>query len=304
MAIESASGVPDSVDHVAAGFDSIERLGLNREGVVTASAGRDEDGNDQLLIVGGQTLVRVSEGAGEEPDEIHRTDMRSVELVPGSGLLLRFPGRRWLHAVRDADAAHLRETIIESPLLPPTGSNGQYIPPASWRDDQLARLVGFVVMRAAEAEHGLGLVAAYGEGTDAFDRKMFGVTGGSLSGRLTSLGAGSDAIADLAERYGAWSTLRNQLVHSIRPMTETGELGPTTHKPAMRMPDDAKPYVVAIQDLPELIDLWYAFNWLYHDALRAYLDLIAGVSAADLPMPNSVTSEENRLPQERATSGD
>src|SRR3954462_11655146 len=36
-------------------------------------------------------------------------------------------------------------------------------------------------------------------------------------------------------------------------------------------------------------------SWLYHDALRAYLDLVTGMPAADLPMPNSVDRKSTRL---------
>lgn len=278
----------------------MERLHLSRDGVLTASLGRAEDGSEQLLVVGGQALVRVSASNSGEPEEVHRSDVRSVELVPARGLLLRLRGKRWLHVLKDADAAYLRETIIESPLLPPTSATGHYIPPASWRDDQIARLVGLVVMRAAEAEHNLGLVAAYGRSADDFDSSIFGVTGKSLIKRLTELGETSPAIADMAERYGVWSKLRNQLVHSVRPMTDAGDLGPMTHKPVMRLSGN-EPYTVEKQDLPELVDLWYAFNWLYHDAFRAFISLSTGVAAANLPLPDSVTGDE-RLPKRRAAS--
>lgn len=302
MATESDSAGPGQVDHVAAGFKFMERLHLNKDEIFTASLGHDEDGTEQLLVVGGQTLVKVHANNNDEAEEVHRSDVRSVEVVPAHGLLLRFPGERWLHMVKDADAVYLRETIIESPLLPPRSATGHYIPPKGWQDDQIARLVGFVVMRAAEAEHNLGLVAAYGRAVDDFDRSIFGVTGKPLLDRLTALGETSPAIADMAERYGAWSKLRNQLVHSVRPTTDAGDLGPITHKPVMRLPG-GEPYTVEKQDLPELVDLWYAFNWLYHDALRALIPLSTGVAAADLPLPDSVTGDE-RLPKRRPASAE
>jgi hypothetical protein len=101
----------------------------------------------------------------------------------------------------------------------------------------------------------------------------------------------------MAERYRAWSEHRNQLVHSIRP-TENGRPGPTTSLPIFKKKNSAPPkdlYNVQTQDLPELVDLWYAFNWLYYDAWHAYFDLSTGVEAKDLPLPNSVPGSK-RLP--------
>jgi hypothetical protein len=61
-------------------------------------------------------------------------------------------------------------------------------------------------------------------------------------------------------------------VHSVRPITEDGHAGPITHKPIIGGHNNS-PYKVETQDLPELVDLWYAFNWLYFDAMHAFIGL-------------------------------
>jgi hypothetical protein len=272
----SDSGGPGIGDHVTAGYEALERLGLSRDGIVTASLGHDEHGAEQLLILGGQTLVRMPTNDGADCEEFHRSEIRSVELLPARGLLLRSPGRRWLHVLSDADAVFLHEAIIELPMIPPTGTGGQAIPRTGWRDNQLAHLVGLVVMRAAEAEHNLSLVAALGGAEGDIDWDIFGRSGQPLIKRLTQIGKTSPAIADMAQRYRAWSRLRNQLVHSVRPIREEGHAGPITRKPIIGGHDDS-PYTVETQDLPELVDLWYAFNWLYFDAMRSSQRIRVGV---------------------------
>lgn len=297
MATKFGDDGPDRVDHIVGGYQAMQRLGQSRDGVFTASLGHDEHGDEQLLVLSGQTLVRMSTKDGGASEEIHRSEIRSVELAPQGGLLFRSARKRWLHVLSDLDANNFREAFIELPLVPPTSAGGLAIPDTNWRDDQLAHMVGLVVMRAAEAEHNLGLVAALG-GTGAFDRTIFGRTGKPLAERLAALGEASPAIADMAERYNAWSPLRNQLVHSVRPMTEGGYAGPMTQKPVMGLRGNV-PYTVEKQDLPELVDLWYAFNWLYFDAMHAFLKLTTGTAATDLPLPDSVWGAE-RLPTRRA----
>jgi hypothetical protein len=108
---------------------------------------------------------------------MHRTHIRSVEAVPGQGLLLRAPGHRWLHRLADAEASYLRDLFVESLLIPPTGRGGSCIPEQGWNRDQIAQFVGLVVMRAAEAEHCLSLVASYGREPGTFDRDVFWADG-------------------------------------------------------------------------------------------------------------------------------
>lgn len=287
-------------DHAAAGFRIAKRLALfdTDPGVRTASLGLDMDGRDQLMIVGGQ-LVRILRPNGAEVGIVPRLGIRSVEVVDGLGLRLVLPDKCWIHCVSGGHANELRSFLIRMPLSTPAGRDGGVIPEQNWQFDRLANLVGKVVIRAAEAEHNLNLIAAYGSGPD-LDPTIYGRTGMALTKRLERMGKSSVAIADLAERYGAWAEQRNQLVHSVRPLTD-GRPGPATHR--MKIPSKGEaveavdiPYEVRTQDLPDLVDLWYAFNWLWFDSSHAFLTLIAGTRMEDLPMPNSVRSEK-RLPR-------
>lgn len=283
-------------DHVSEGYRAAEELGLTgKEFLWSASLGRDRGGEVQVLVLGAQCAWLASRDGGSMT-EIHRPDIRSVDAVPGEGLILRAQGRRWVHIVSDVDAVYLREQFIETPILPPTGSGGQCIPEMHWRHDQMANLVGLVVMRAAEAEHMLSLVACQSQ-QQSLKSNAFGRSGKQLSQHLGKAAASSPAIADMLERYEAWSKHRNQLVHSIRPM-ERGQPGPSTALPNINRQKDSPPeeiYRVQKQDLPELVDLWYAFNWLYHDAWHAYFRLTTGMPLKDLPLPSSV-SGRRRLP--------
>lgn len=285
-------------DHIAAGHEVASRLGLlDEEPVPIVSLGQDEHGREQVLVIGGQTIRLAVTDGSSDPLELHRTTIRSVSVLPEQGLHLVARKGQWLHQVPDTDANYLRDAIINLDLMPPRGKGGQCIPEQDWRHEQLANIVGRIVMRAAEAEHNLSLVAAYGRHPGGFDRGAFGQSGKDLIGRLKRIGQSSPAVAELAERYDLWSDLRNQLVHSVRPTEANGRPGPTTNRP-IQLKRDTPPeilYAVETQDLPELVDLWYAFNWLYHDALDAYRDLSAGIELKDLPVPNSVPPAD-RLP--------
>jgi hypothetical protein len=86
-------------------------------------------------------------------------------------------------------------------------------------------------------------------------------------------------------------------VHSVRSTMEDSRADPRTARPT-RMKKGTPPedlYTVETQDLPDLVDVWLAFNRLYHDAWRAYVNLVTGVEAKDMPLPNSVSGSA-RLP--------
>lgn len=51
------------------------------------------------------------------------------------------------------------------------------LPEQGWNRDQIAQFVGLVVMRAAEAEHCLSLVASYSREPGTFDRDVFWADG-------------------------------------------------------------------------------------------------------------------------------
>lgn len=128
-----------------------------------------------------------------------------------------------------------------------------------WRHDQVAHLVGLIVMRAAEAEHMLSLLASVGQKKGSSKGNPFGRSGKKLSNHLAQIAASSPAVADILERYNAWSMHRNQLVHSIRPVG-LGMPGSETALPIISKQKDLPPrelYNVQKQDLPELVDLWY-----------------------------------------------
>lgn len=296
------NGATPPPDHVTAGFQAADRLGITDgdAAIQTVSWGSDEERRDQILIVSGQA-IRLLRPDGAGIMEIHRTDVRSVEAVPGMGLQLRTLGKKWVHRVADADAVFLREFLIEVPLVPPIGHGGLCVPEQHWSHEQVSLLVGRIVIRAAEAEHNLSLVAASAKEED-FDRAIFGQTGKPLAERLGKIGEVSLAVADLAERYKEWSQLRNQLVHSIRPNEESGGPGPETNRVKIQKRGSTSDelYTVKIQDLPDLVDMWYAFNWLWHDASRAYVYLSTGIPASDLPLPNSISACQ-RLPLPRST---
>lgn len=307
MNIENADEHP-ATDSFAAGHELADNLGLFQDDQVyrIASQGLDGDGNGQLLTIGDQTLC-LTDIHGQMYLEIHRSNIKTVDVAHGQGLwLTTHEGsfsvpKKWLHQVSDGDAEYIRNCLINFPPAPPIGDNGQVIPEGDWRNEQLSRMVGRIVMRAAEAEHNLGLVAAHAGVSKKINFQIFGRTGGPLTEKLKSLGNRSPAIADMGERYEAWSSLRNQLVHSIRPADPTGRPGRLTKKPNITKKDQSPGdlYTVAEQGLPSLVNMYYAYNWLYHDALRAYLQLATGVTVEELSMPDSVTGA-NRLPPSEA----
>lgn len=288
----------DFVDHITRGWDAAAKLGLLGDAYVSmASLGLGEQGSEQVLVLTGQTVILAPTEGDGDLIEVHRMRIRSVEAIPGEGLLLRVPGSRWLHRLADVDAAYLRDHLVDLPLIPPTRNGGNYIPDQGWRHDQIAHLVGLIVMRAAEAEHLLGIVAASAVKPGTFDREVFGKTGNQLAKQLEKIGKSSEAIADIAERYRAWSSRRNQLVHSIRPTMENGRPDSKTMRPALAkkgQPPETL-YTVETQDLPDLVDLWYAFNRLYLDTWHIYVRIMTGVEVKDLLQPNSVTGSD-RLP--------
>ena len=74
-------------------------------------------------------------------------------------------------------------------------------------------------------------------------------------------------------------------VHSVRSTMEDSRADPRTARPT-RMKKGTPPedlYTVETQDLPDLVDVWLAFNRLYHDAWRAYVNLVTGVEARTCP---------------------
>lgn len=293
-------------DHFSTGHEAAERLGLftNEQAYRIASQGLGRNGDEQILIIGDQVL-RISTLDGTMLLDIHRNNIRSVEVEPGQGLLLITKvgtfetHQEWLHRVPDHASKYLRDCLIKLTLYPPTGTDGQAIPETDWRHEQLARLVGQIVMRAAEAEHNLSLLAAQVGLSGKFNYQIFGRTGEPLTEQLKRLGETSPALADMAERYEAWSKLRNQLVHSIRPMEPDGRPGTTTKKPNItkKGQDSNGLYTVKEQDLSDLVDMYYAYNWLFHDSSRAYLELATGTAAENLSMPNSVSSAMRLPPQ-------
>ncbi|NUL44306.1 hypothetical protein F7P69_03735 [Cellulosimicrobium funkei] len=297
----SAEDQSQGRDSLQSGHEFAAKAGLLDEsaGPAIAYLGFDEQGERQLLIVDSWTL-RTADRAGQPTRELQRNEVRSVELDSDEGL--RFRGRGWQfkHRVSRHDAEYIRESLIEWPYIPPTGTEGQAIPESDWRHERLARMVGQVVMRAAEAEHALSLVAVH-SGDKAPNHEAFGKSGRQLVQALKKCAATSSAIADMCERYDLWSNLRNQLVHSIRPLPSDGTVGEKTFRPKMgsKGPLPENLYDVRTQDLPELVDLYYAFNWLYHDAIRAYRDLATGIKAEDLPRPNSVHAELRLPPQDQ-----
>ncbi|WP_125614420.1 hypothetical protein [Specibacter cremeus] len=298
MNVEDAVVASEFVDHLSEGRRMADRLGLaGRDFVFAASLGLDEHGHGQVLIVGGDRVLLAPVDGSSGALEFPRAVLRSVEVDAGRGLLLRAPGQRWMHGLSDTDAAFLQELFIETPLIPPRGRDGRScIPEQGWHHEQLARLVGMTVMQAAEAEHVLGLVAAYGKKEMVFDRGAFGVSGNQLADGLDLIGKRSRVVADMAERYRAWADRRNQLVHSIRPM-EDGRPGPKTHRPVLLKKSASKQpqYAIETQDLPDIVDMWYAFYSLYHDAWRAFLSLISGMDAEGLPPSNSASGSA-RMP--------
>lgn len=296
-------------DSISAGREIAEQLGLFEENqaIRIASLGTDDTGTEQLLLIDNQTL-RVSTLEGSELLEVHRDsivtiDVENIEPEPNQRLLLTVRsgvlGRaeEWAHRT-DHNGRYLKDHLIQMAPLPPTGSHNQAIPRGDWRYDEIALMVGKIVMRAAEAESTLSTVAFWAGG---FEPKAFGQSGEQLTKHLKRLGETSPAIKDLAERYEAWAPLRNQLVHSTRPMDDQGRPGMKTMKQNRLkqgvMKDLSKEdfYTVERQDQSALVDMYYAYDFLRHDAFDAYMELLQGIPAEKLTVPTSVP-EERRLP--------
>jgi hypothetical protein len=301
-------------DSITAGREIAKKLGLFEENqaIRIASLGTDDTGTEQLLLIDNQTL-RVSTLEGSELLEVHRDSIVTIEVEnidpePNQRLLLTVRNgvlgmaEEWAHRT-DHNGRYLKDTLIKMTPLPPTGSHNQAIPRSDWRYDEIALMVGKIVMRAAEAENTLSIVAARADG---FEPKAFGQTGEQLTKHLKRLGETSPAIKDLAERYEAWTPLRNQLVHSTRPMDRQGRPGMETMKQnrlkqgAIENLSKGDFYTVEKQDQSALVDMYYAYNSLRHDALDAYMELIQGVSVENLTVPKSVPKEQ-RLPSGRGT---
>lgn len=291
-------------DHLVAGREIATSLGLpDNEMLLAASLGRNDAGNRQVLVLGGLTVTLVAADNAAEREELPRSQIRSVDAVAGTGLVLRLGlGRQTVHRLGDREAEQFRDLIIEMPITPFNNGGGHVIPEQDWRRDRIARLVGQVVVRAAEAEHMLGVMASSWSGQ--LDFQAFGQSGKPLSAALDRLGESNRVAADMAERYSAWSDLRNQLVHSVRPNLRDGRPDSKTFRPVRVKQGDPLPehlYLIEDQDERQIVDVWYAFNWLYHDAFRAWVQVATGVDPSELPPSNSVVGNR-RLPDRNAAT--
>lgn len=101
-------------------------------------------------------------------------------------------------------------------------------------------------------------------------------------------------ISDLAETYGPLVEPRNQLVHALRP---DADLLRQTHRPRRRPgsqpAEDDFNYEVQEEHLPALVDLWYAFYGLKHDAMRVGIALAAPTRLNELDW-NRIGHRTNR----------
>lgn len=244
------------------------------------SLGQDaNEGGGQFLSVHGEHVAITPVSGDGAPLEVPFAHIRSVEADPGHGLVIHLEaGCTVRHMVSDHVAQHLRHQIISLRPFPPRGAGGRAVPDQPWRRSRLANLVGLIVMEAAEAEHQLGWVAELaGRITDAASPRAFGESGTSLAKLLETAGRSSTVITDLAASYRPLIDSRNQLIHSIRP----GDSFPgQTHRPLRRKGKDPDPndlaYDVRDEQLPALVDLWWPFHDLKHDASRVSWALTAG----------------------------
>lgn len=279
------------VDDLHLGWERARNVDLKGERLIAASLGTDEVGQEQLLIVTGAS-VRISNA---DDDLIVDEALDRLRTQYNDDCLVLYPrpasfstfDKRWVHISPSPSVDYLGKLIDRGSITSPTdsrGSQGRAIPDQGWRMDRLAHLVGLTVIRAAEAEHNLSISAGIALNELGDPPKLAG-TGEALVKRLRKahqesgnqplvISTGKFNFADLADRYEGASSRRNQLVHSVRPMTSQGDPGPNTHRLARRGASETTPYEVATQDLPEIVALWCVFDDLAHDAQLLFTGLV------------------------------
>lgn len=306
MANDARGSAWYSGDHLEGALHVFERWGRSLDEVWTASAGRSDNGDPQVLVFG-YSNIQILDRAGKLLLDVGDREVRAVRLVEGSGIEvcitrmgvdgLRPP--RWMHCVSDADGRYLENCWLDwSPFM----HSGVQLSPLPWREVEYAYFVGRVVSEASRCDVMLvELVRSLRALRGQLGGSISGASGENLADALDELCEMSPALADIGERYRAWYRQRNFVTHGVRGRDAAGR--PTGEVFKMRRGKKGSEVAVEVegQDFLELALVCRAFSNLHHDAFEALM-YIGGSGSTDsllarFPTPNSVSASE-RLPSD------
>ena len=124
MPSDSNEAFGDEDDHLLAGTNFLRRIGHNIDKTWTASAGLDEDGHPQVLVIGFNNIQLVNE-KGKVVLDVGSRNIRALRSVNTGGLQLCTTTNvatenfrtRWPHYISVEDAQYLENLWLD--LFPP-----------------------------------------------------------------------------------------------------------------------------------------------------------------------------------------
>lgn len=275
MPSDSNEAFGDEDDHLLAGTNFLRRIGHNIDKTLTASAGLDEDGHPQVLVIGFNNIQLVNE-KGKVVLDVGSRNIRALRSVNTGGLQLCTTTNvatenfrtRWPHYISVEDAQYLENLWLD---LFPLNHAGPQLNSLPWREEEYAYYVGRVVTEAAKCD-----VALAGLATTAHlilgrsPEKIHGQSGKALKDKLTEIGehCKSPIFSKLGERYYAWYDKRNFATHGIRGTGADGHPTGQVFKHKKGTQPSEVYTEVDDQDFQQLALIWRAFYDLNHDAFE------------------------------------
>lgn len=280
MPLDPNEAAWDEDDHLIAGTNFLKRIGHNIDKTWTASAGVDENGSPQVLVIGFNNIQLVNE-KGNVVLDVGSRNIRALRVVDAGGLqLCTTPNiatenfqTKWPHHVSADGARYLEELWLD---LPPLNHDGTQLNSLPWREEEYAYYVGRVVTESAKCD-----VALAGLATMALlilgwsPEKVQGQSGQRLEETLTKIGkhCKSPTFSKLGERYYAWYNKRNFATHGTRGTGTDGHpTGQVFKYKKVKQLSEVRTEVDD-QDFQQLALLWRAFYELNHDAFEISMQL-------------------------------
>lgn len=259
-------------DHLEGGMTFLKQSKHNLDKIWIASAGTDDLGRPQVLVIGFNS-VQLIDHEHKVILDIGSREIRAVRAVEAIGTEVCTTGSftdgtfksSWLHHISASDATYIENLWLS---LRPLNHDGTQLNPLPWREEEYAYYVGRVVTESAKCDVALiGLTTMANLVLGRRHDHLRGQSGGRLAEALNKLGMTSPAFADLGERYGAWYTKRNFAVHGIRRTGEDGHPTSQVFKPTKNTVETLTE--VEDQDFRDLALIWRAFYALRLDASDA-----------------------------------